>query len=45
MGKFDPQQLYRLYMDRDDIAENLVRRWKNNVRPALEVSEKLVNKI
>jgi hypothetical protein len=40
--KFDTSQLYRLYMDRDDIADNLVRRWKNAVRPALEVSEGLV---
>lgn len=32
-------------MDRDDIADNLVRKWKGEVRPALEVSVNLVSKI
>jgi hypothetical protein len=29
-------------MDREDIADNLVRKWKNEVRNALEVSILLV---
>lgn len=32
-------------MDRDDIADNLVRKWKGDVRPALDVSANLVAKI
>jgi hypothetical protein len=31
-----------MYMDRDDIADNMLRRWKDSVRGALEVSAKLV---
>lgn len=42
---FSPNDLYRLYMDRDDIADNLVRRWKDEVREPLEVSVNLVKKI
>lgn len=42
---FSSQELYRLYMDREDIADNLVRRWKDEVRGALEVSVMLVDKI
>jgi len=29
-------------MDRDDIADNMLRRWKDSVRGALEVSAHLV---
>jgi hypothetical protein len=32
-------------MDRDDIADNLVRKWKHEPRNALEVSANLVTKI
>jgi len=32
---FIRNEIYRLYMDRDDIADNLVRKWKGEVRPAL----------
>jgi hypothetical protein len=32
-------------MDREDIADNLVRRWKDEVRGALEVSVNIVSKI
>lgn len=32
-------------MDREDIADNLVRRWNSEVRDPLEVSSTLVNKI
>ncbi len=42
---FDNAGLYRLYMDRDDIADNLVRKWKSEVRGALEVSVNLIPKI
>jgi hypothetical protein len=43
--QFNPNDLYRLYMDRDDIADNLVRKWKGEIRPAMEVSISLVAKI
>lgn len=43
--QFNPTDLYRLYMDRDDIADNLVRKWKGEIRPAMEVSISLVSKI
>jgi hypothetical protein len=32
-------------MDKEDIADNLVRKWKSEVRGALEVSVNLVAKI
>jgi hypothetical protein len=32
---FSGDDLYRFYMDRDDIADNLVRRWKGEARGAL----------
>jgi hypothetical protein len=32
-------------MDRDDIADNLVRKWKGEIRPAMEVSISLVTKV
>ena len=38
-------ELYRFYMDRDDIADNLVRRWKDDVHDPLEMSINIVQKI
>jgi spore cortex formation protein SpoVR/YcgB (stage V sporulation) len=43
--EFFNTELYRMYMDREDIADNLLRRWKDVVRNALEVSINLVNLI
>lgn len=34
-----------MYMDREDIADNMLRRWKDQVRNALEVSANLVKLI
>lgn len=42
---FNIGSLYRLYMDKEDIADNLVRKWKSEVRGALEVSVNLIAKI
>ena len=42
---FHTVDLYRLYMDREDIADNMFRRWKDQVRGALEVSINLVGLI
>ena len=42
---FNIKDIYRLYMDREDIADNLVRRWNYEVRDPLEVSSNLVQKI
>jgi len=42
---FDPTGLYQFYMDRDDIPDNMIRRWKGDVRDALEVSVSLVKKM
>ncbi len=42
---FSINDLYRLYMDREDIADNLVRKWKSEVKGALEVSISLIPKI
>lgn len=42
---FNLNEVYRLYMDREDIADNLVRRWSSEVHDALEVSSNLVLKI
>jgi hypothetical protein len=42
---FAKEDLYRIYMDRDDIADNLVRKWKEEVRGALSVSVNLVSKM
>ena len=39
---FSTVDLYRMYMDREDIADNMLRRWKDQVRNALEVSANLV---
>lgn len=35
--------LYRFYMDRDDIADNLIKKWNGDAGDALEVSTNLVN--
>jgi hypothetical protein len=42
---FNGGDLYRLYMDRDDIADNLVRRWKGEARGAIPVSAELIQKV
>ena len=42
---FNLKEIYRLYMDREDIADNLVRRWNYEVHDPLEVSSNLVQKI
>ena len=42
---FNTNELYRMYMDRDDVADNLTRKWKGEARNALDVSSKLVLKI
>ena len=42
---FDTNEIYRMYMDRDDVADNLTRKWKGEARNALDVSAKLVMKI
>ncbi len=42
---FSKDDFYRIYMDRDDIADNLVRKWKEEVRSALSVSVNLVSKM
>ena len=34
-----------MYMDRDDIPDNMVRRWKGPVKRALEVSVGIVKKV
>jgi len=34
-----------MYMDREDIADNMLRSWKDTVRGALEVSSNLVKLI
>lgn len=34
-----------MYMDREDIADNMLRRWRDSVRGALEVSANLVKVI
>ena len=42
---FNLNEVYRLYMDREDIADNLVRRWSAEVHVPLDVSSSLVMKI
>jgi hypothetical protein len=42
---FSNVDLYRMYMDREDIADNMLRRWREPVRNALEVSANLVKSI
>ena len=43
--EFSTSEMYRMYMDREDIADNLLRKWKEAVRGALEVSVILVTAI
>ena len=43
--EFSTSDMYRMYMDRDDIADNLLRKWKDAIRGALEVSVGLVTAI
>ena len=40
---FNLGNLYRFYMDRDDIADNLLKRWTENPGDAIEVSQNLVS--
>jgi hypothetical protein len=42
---FAKTDVYRMYMDRDDIGDNMMRRWRDSVRGALEVSANLVSMI
>ena len=42
---FSKVDIFRMYMDREDIADNLMRRWRDSVRGALEVSANLVKMI
>lgn len=39
---FSTVDLYQMYMDREDLADNMLRRWRDQVRGALEVSANLV---
>ena len=41
--EFEITGLFRMYMDRDDIPDNMVRRFKDKPRAALEVSMQLVS--
>jgi hypothetical protein len=44
MGRiFNINNYYRFHMDRDDIADNLLKKWKGTPGDALEVSVSLVN--
>jgi hypothetical protein len=44
MGKiFNINNYYRFHMDRDDIADNMIKKWKGNVGNPLEISTNLVN--
>lgn len=43
--KFNINNLYRFYMDRTDIADNLVKRWKDKPGNPIEVSANLINLI
>lgn len=40
---FNINNYYRFHMDRDDIADNLIKKWKGNPGDAMEVSIQLVN--
>lgn len=42
---FSLNDLYKFYFDSDNIAANLIRKWKGECRDPLEVSHNLVNKI
>ena len=44
MGRiFNINNYYRFHMDRDDIADNLIKKWKGNPGDAMEVSINLVD--
>jgi len=43
--KFNTANLYRFYMDRSDIADNQVKKWKNKPGNPIEVSANLINLI
>ena len=44
MGKaFNMNNLYRFHIDRDDIAANMIKKWKDPVNDPLRVSIDLVN--
>lgn len=44
MGRiFNINNYYRFHMDRDDIADNLIKKWNSTPGDALEVSINLVN--
>jgi hypothetical protein len=43
MGRiFNINNYYRFHMDRDDIADNLIKEWKQSVGDPLDVSMNLV---
>ena len=42
---FNTNNLYRFFMDSDDIADNQVKKWNSEVGEALQVSLNLVDKI
>ena len=43
--KFNVNNLYRFFMDRDDIAENQVKKWKEEPGDPIEVTMNLVSLI
>ena len=43
--KFNANNLYRFFMDRDDIADNQLKKFKNKPGDPIEVSKNLVNLI
>jgi hypothetical protein len=43
--EFYTTDLYTMYMDREDIADNMLRRWRDIIHNALEVSVNLVKLI
>lgn len=40
--EFEISMLYRMYMDREDLPDNMVRRFKDKPREALKVSISIV---
>jgi hypothetical protein len=43
--KFNVNNLYRFFMDRDDIADNQVKKWKDEPGDPIEVTMNLVSLI
>lgn len=41
--EFSTTDMYKMYMDREDLADNLFRKWKDAIRGALLVSVELVS--